>query len=145
MDCLQIFPVREFSILGGQRAQNLDSITDTIEIKSAHKTKHDVYSIIFELIKALYIDRILKNERSFLASQTLAFKEEIFVKHLSIYLSHVVLGHSMRKIARGFELDRTSVSYACRRIEDKRDDEKYEKFISSCERLIDILAGKLVS
>ena len=82
---------------------------------------HDVYSIIFDLIKELYVDRVLTLDHSFSTSHTLTFREECFIKHLSIYLSHVVLGHSMRKIAQGFNIDRTSVSYACRKIEDKRD------------------------
>lgn len=145
MDYLQIFSTRDLSILNCQRVQNLNADIGLIETKSAHVIRHDVYSIIFELIKELYIDRVLKLDQVFTTSQTLTFKEEIFIKHLSIYLSHVVLGHSMRKIAQGFNIDRTSVSYACRKIEDRRDDVEHEKFISTCERLIDILAGKLAS
>ena len=93
----------------------------TIETKSAHITRYDVYSIISELIKELYVDRVLNLDQSFSTSQRLTSRQESFIKHLSIYLSHVVLGHSMRRIAQGFNIDRTSVSYACRKIEDKRD------------------------
>lgn len=145
MDCLQTFPTRELSIFEYRCGQKLNVHVGTIETKSAHMIIHDVYSIIFELIKELYVDRVLTLDHSFSTSHTLTFREECFIKHLSIYLSHVVLGHSMRKIAQGFNIDRTSVSYACRKIEDKRDDVEDEKFISTCERLIDILAGKLVS
>lgn len=145
MDCLQIFPTRELSILDCKRGQNLNTHIGYFETKSAHMIIHDVYSIIFDLIKELYVDRVLTLDHSFSTSHTLTFREECFIKHLSIYLSHVVLGHSMRKIAQGFNVDRTSVSYACRKIEDKRDEVEDEKFISTCERLIDILAGKLVS
>jgi hypothetical protein len=113
MDCLQTFPTRELSIFEYRCGQKLNVHVGTIETKSAHMIIHDVYSIIFELIKELYVDRVLTLDHSFSTSHTLTFREECFIKHLSIYLSHVVLGHSMRKIAQGFNVDRTSVySYA---------------------------------
>lgn len=145
MDYLQPFPTRELSIFDYKREQNPNTPIGSFETKSAHMIIHDVYSIIFELIKELYVDRALTLDHSFSTSHTLTSREECFIKHLSIYLSHVILGHSMRKIAQGFNIDRTSVSYACRKIEDKRDDVEDEKFISTCERLIGILADNLMS
>ncbi|MEO9460534.1 MAG: hypothetical protein ABJE63_03475 [Lentilitoribacter sp.] len=145
MDSLQTFPTQALSIFDCKRLQNLNTNIGSIETKSAHIKIYDTYSIIFELIKELYFDCVLRLNHSFSTPQTLTSREECFIKHLSIYLCHVVLGHSMRKIAQGFNIDRTSVSYACRKIEYKRDEVEDEKFISTCERLIDILAGKLVS
>ncbi|MEP3197063.1 MAG: hypothetical protein ABJO57_04275 [Lentilitoribacter sp.] len=145
MNFLQIFASRELSFVDCKRVPNIDALNGSIETKSAHFTGYDVYSIISELIKELYVDRVLNLDQSFSTSQRLTSRQERFIKHLSIYLSHVVLGHSMRRIAQGFNIDRTSVSYACRKIEDKRDDDEHERFISSCERLIDILAGRLLS
>lgn len=42
-------------------------------------------------------------------------------RQLAMYLAHVAFGVPQSDVARGFRRDRTTVAYACRRIEDLRD------------------------
>lgn len=42
-------------------------------------------------------------------------------RQLAMYLAHVGLGVALADVARAFRRDRTTVAYACRRIEDLRD------------------------
>lgn len=144
MECLQIFSTLHVQNVTGRSAQKRDKHKDYIEHKSVVLCDDELYSIICDLVAELYLDCDLKHDHSFLNSASLTGRDKIFIKHVSIYLCHVVLGHSMRKIAKGFELDRTSISYACRSVEDKRDDKSSDRFISACERLIVILAGRLL-
>ena len=119
-----------------------DDQSQIFECKSIKQNDVEIYAIIRALVLELYQDRIAMRDHTFQFSAELSYREAAFIKHLSIYLCHVVLGHSMRKIATGFELDRTSVSYACRKIEDMRDDDEKERFISMSERLVEIFSLK---
>lgn len=110
-----------------------------IERKSVEMVDREIYSIIPDLVKELYLHSELREEKSHLTFSKLSFRDKTFIKHLAVYLCHVVLGHSMRRIARGFGYERTSVSYACRNIEDKREDVRCEMFVATCERLIGII------
>lgn len=105
---------------------------DPVETKSTQLSDDGIYLVVQNVVEELY-------RHNFLRHENLSFQDVKFIKHLAIYICHVVMGHSMRKIAQGIGLDRTSVSYACRKIEDKRDDYEAELFISLCERLIGIL------
>ncbi len=58
--------------------------------------------------------------------------------HVAVYLTHVVFGVSQRTAGRVFGLDRTSVRYACARIEDARDDK-------ALDSALDILAVALIA
>lgn len=110
-----------------------------IERKSVAMADCEIYSIIPDLVKELYLHSELREEKPCPIYSKLSFRDKAFIKHLAVYLCHVVLGHSMRRIARGFGYDRTSVSYACRKIEDKREDVCCEMFVATCERLIGII------
>ena len=46
--------------------------------------------------------------------------------HIAIYLTHVVFAVSQRLTGFAFDRDRTSIRYACARIEDARDDRKLD-------------------
>lgn len=110
-----------------------------IECKSVPLADEEIYVIVLQIVKELYLNRAIAKEELFLTHNTLSFGDKTFIKHLAFYLCHVVLGHSMRRIARGFGCDRTTISYACRKIEDKRDDAWCDAFVSACERLIGIV------
>lgn len=57
-------------------------------------------------------------------------------RQLAMYLSHVVRGRSLAEIGRIFGRDRTTVSYACARIEDMRDDRGFDEEVSLLEQLL---------
>ena len=42
-------------------------------------------------------------------------------RHVAVYLAHVALGISLTDLARHFKRDRTTIAYACKMIEDARD------------------------
>ena len=50
-----------------------------------------------------------------------------FARQVAMYLAHVELGLSLSTVAAQFYRDRTTVAYACRRIEDRRDDAAFDK------------------
>jgi len=58
-------------------------------------------------------------------------------RQLAMYLSHVVLGRSLREIGEAFGRDRTTVSYACGLIEDMRDDPRFDEEVCLLERDIE--------
>lgn len=142
MHCLQTQMLSEFHVVLTDRLKSDYEYSQVFEYKSVEQNDVETYAIIRALVTALYQDRVVMCDNAFQFSEELSFSEAVFIKHLSIYLCHVVLGHSMRKIAFGFKLDRTSVSYACRKIEDMRDDDEKERFISLGERLVEILSLK---
>ena len=57
-------------------------------------------------------------------------------RQLAMYLMHVVLGRSYAKIGRFFGRDRTTVSHACARIEDRRDAAAFEARVARLEARI---------
>lgn len=62
-------------------------------------------------------------------------------RQLAMYLSHVVLGHSLTQIGDAFGRDRSTVSYACAVIEDLRDDPAFDDEVSALERCLEGTAG----
>ncbi|HEV7344824.1 MAG TPA: helix-turn-helix domain-containing protein [Devosia sp.] len=58
-------------------------------------------------------------------------------RQLAMYLSHVVLGHTLLDIGKQFGRDRTTVSYACALIEDMRDDPRFDAEVTLLEQRID--------
>ena len=57
-------------------------------------------------------------------------------RQVSMYLAHVVLHMSHRQIARGFGRDRTTARYACRQIEELREDPELDRLVTWLEALL---------
>ena len=53
-----------------------------------------------------------------------------------MYLAHVVFGLSFTAIGQAFGRDRSTVSYACRMIEEKRDNPQFDVFVGRLEMLL---------
>jgi chromosomal replication initiation ATPase DnaA len=60
-------------------------------------------------------------------------------RQLAMYLLHICTGKSMSEVGRFFGRDRTTVSHACNKIEDKRDDIKFDNFVTGLEDELDLL------
>ncbi|PYE36019.1 DnaA-like protein [Rhizobium sp. PP-F2F-G38] len=58
------------------------------------------------------------------------------VRQIAMYVSHVVLQVSLTDIGVAFGRDRSTVSYSCHVVEDRRDDADFDAFVSAIERVI---------
>jgi len=62
-------------------------------------------------------------------------------RHTAMYLMHVVLGRHMAEVGAIFGRDRTTVSYACARVEDLRDDPAFDARLARFESRIHEMTG----
>ena len=69
-------------------------------------------------------------------SGTRGHSHAAFARQVAMYLAHVAWGLSMTEVGQVFARDRTTVAYACRRVEDLRDD-------ADLDRSLDLLEGVL--
>jgi len=54
-------------------------------------------------------------------------------RQISMYLAHTVYEIPMRRIARAYGRDRTTVSYACRVVEEMRDEPRFDAIVGAIE------------
>ena len=57
-----------------------------------------------------------------------------FARKLAMYLAHVAFGMSLGRAASAFGRDRSTISYACRVIEDRREDPRFDRWLEALER-----------
>lgn len=67
-----------------------------------------------------------------------------FARQSAMYLAHVSFGLSFTEIGRGFRRDRTTAAYACRLVEDWRDDPAVDQVLSSLESACTSLRRRIV-
>jgi chromosomal replication initiation ATPase DnaA len=60
-----------------------------------------------------------------------------FARQTAMYLAHVHFGISLSQVGRTFGRDRTTVAHACARVEDRRDDPRFEHMLRYLERALD--------
>lgn len=63
------------------------------------------------------------------------------LRQIAMYVCHVVLQMSLTDIGLAFGRDRTTVGHACKVIEDRRDDQAYDEFVSAIERVTAALSN----
>jgi hypothetical protein len=56
-----------------------------------------------------------------------------FARQLAMYLCHVGFEMSMARVALAFRRDRSTVSHACRLMEDRRDDPRFDAWLNALE------------
>ncbi|WP_417667404.1 helix-turn-helix domain-containing protein [Roseibium sp.] len=57
-------------------------------------------------------------------------------RHLVMYLARVEIGMTLEAVGRRYNRNRSTVSYACRCVEDRRDDPVYDLMVCEIEQLI---------
>ena len=67
-----------------------------------------------------------------------------FARSAAMYLAHVCLGISLSEIGAHFGRDRTTVGHACRRIEDARDDERFDRVLTCLESTLGECRGSFL-
>lgn len=59
-----------------------------------------------------------------------------FARQVAMYVSHVILRQSLVAVGRAFGRDRTTAAYACKIVENARDDPKVDERVSLIETLL---------
>ena len=59
--------------------------------------------------------------------------ESAFARQVAMYLCYTAFEISLARVAVAFERDRSTVSHACHRIEDRRDEPQFDRWIESLE------------
>ena len=67
-----------------------------------------------------------------------------FARQVAMYLAHVVLGLTLTEVGQVFARDRTTVAYACGRVEDLRDDLAFDRSLELLEGVLRALASASV-
>lgn len=62
-------------------------------------------------------------------------------RQVGMYLAHTAAGLPLTKVAEYFGRDRTTAAYACRLIEDRRDDRKFDAELVELEDLLRAIYG----
>ncbi len=91
-----------------------------------------------ELVDEL-VARTYRLPRSALHAGTRCRKSVAFARQVAMYLCHVCLSYPLKDIAGHYQRDRTTVAYACRVVEDRREDEETELLINSLESALETI------
>lgn len=59
-----------------------------------------------------------------------------FARQVAMYVCHVVLRQSLVAVGRAFGRDRTTAAYACRKVEDARDDHRVDERVALIEDVL---------
>jgi chromosomal replication initiation ATPase DnaA len=62
--------------------------------------------------------------------------DAVFARQVAMYLCYTAFELSLARVAAAFERDRSTVSYACHRIEDRRDEPAFDQWIESLEAMV---------
>jgi hypothetical protein len=73
-------------------------------------------------------------------SGTRGHSHTAFARQVAMYLAHVAWGLSMTEVGQVFARDRTTVSYACGRVEDMRDDADFDRSLDLLESVLRALS-----
>lgn len=72
-------------------------------------------------------------------------KRKTHIRHVTIYLLNIGFGISMRRLAKMFNVNRSTIAYACQTVEDRRDDQRYDRFLIAAERIAALVASKYMT
>ena len=64
-------------------------------------------------------------------------------RHVGMYLAHIVFQLPYQAVAEGFQRHRTTVSYAVRQIEDRRDDGRFDVLLTEHEERAEALRRQM--
>lgn len=80
-----------------------------------------------------------------LRARTRSAARTAFARQTAMYVAHVALGLSYRDAGRMFGRDRTTAAYACRVVEERRDDPGVDAQVQSLEHVCSDLCVLLVA
>ncbi|WP_319529388.1 helix-turn-helix domain-containing protein [uncultured Cohaesibacter sp.] len=100
--------------------------------------QHQSDFIALALVDQL-VARTFRMPSSALHASTRCRKSVAFARQVAMYLGHVCLSYPLKDIATHYKRDRTTVAYACRVIEDRREEEEVELLINSLESALETI------
>ena len=71
-------------------------------------------------------------------------RDLVRARQTAMYLTHVGLGMSLSRVAAAFERDRSTVAYACHRIEEMRDEAEFDIWLETLEQGLATIAPLIV-
>lgn len=71
-----------------------------------------------------------------LAAPTRSNAQAAFGRQVAMYLTHVGFELSLSRVALAFGRDRTTVSHACHKVEDRRDDPALDSMLDELEEIL---------
>lgn len=77
-----------------------------------------------------------------IAARTRRSRRAAHARHVAIYIAHVTMGLPLRVVAAYFGRDRSTAAYACRVIEESRDDPAFDAALASLELSAALLLGR---
>ena len=98
-------------------------------LQARHSANYDIPLSRIELL----ISHEFKVSLAQLQSASRGLARVAKARHVAVYLAHVVLGISLTALARHFKRDRTTIAYACKTIEDARDDINFDTQLNRLE------------
>lgn len=102
----------------------------------------DVFSVVQAIVSEIYPNWFRQGAEGAFCTNQISPRQKSQIRQLAIYLCHIILELSMRQVAKGYFVDRTSVSYACRVTEERRDHPEFDALVSQAERLVALIVMK---
>lgn len=94
------------------------------------------YALLVKSVVEGTVSRIFDVPQSEFAASSRGPAEIAFARQVAMYLSHVAGGLSLTEVGRIFSRDRTTVSYACLTVEDRRDDRRLDRALEMIEAIL---------
>lgn len=85
------------------------------------------------------VSRTFRLPQITLHATTRSRRKIAFARQVAMYLGHVCLSYKLRELALYYNRDRTTIAYACRVIEERRDDPDLELVLNSLESALLLL------
>jgi len=97
------------------------------------RTDRDVWLVAF-VVQLVALSTGVRAEE--IAASTRHRAKAARARQIAMYLSHTAFAWPLARVAAAFRRDRSTASYACRRIEDLREDARFEAGLISLEACI---------
>ena len=89
----------------------------------------------------LAVSQVFGVARDDIGMQTRGRAHVALARHVAMYLAHVAYGLSLTDVGRLFARDRTTVAHACALVEDRRDDQPFDRALELLELVVRALAS----
>jgi hypothetical protein len=103
------------------------------------RTGHAHPDALKHLVEAA-VSLVYSIEMARLQSESRGQAQVAHARQVAMYLAHCAFGLSHTEVGRAFHRDRTTVAYACKIVEDRRDDPVFDRTLVNVEEIVRWLA-----